>query len=86
MRQDLASRLKDTWAGFPELEDCNDQLASTLSGSHQKMVPLANALKCRPRSLMIDEMLLVLAPFVVTRLLGFVAAPTDRRAGILRFE
>jgi branched-chain amino acid transport system ATP-binding protein len=82
----LAERLEETWAIFPELAERKAQLAGTLSGGQQQMVALAHALMCRPRYLLIDEMSLGLAPLIVKRLLGVVAALKERGVGILLIE
>ena len=86
LRGDLAQGLADTYAIFPELAERKDQLAGTLSGGQQQMVALGHALMCRPRYMLIDEMSLGLAPLIVKRLLGVVAALTERGVGILLIE
>lgn len=83
---DLAGRLDRVYAIFPELAERKAQLAGTLSGGQQQMVALAHALMCRPRYLLIDEMSLGLAPLIVKRLLGVVAALRDQGVGILLIE
>jgi branched-chain amino acid transport system ATP-binding protein len=83
---DLAERLDEAWAIFPELAERKAQLSGTLSGGQQQMVALAHALMCRPRYLLIDEMSLGLAPLIVKRLLGVVAGLKDRGVGILLIE
>jgi branched-chain amino acid transport system ATP-binding protein len=83
---DLAGRLDEAWAIFPELAERKAQLSGTLSGGQQQMVALAHALMCRPRYLLIDEMSLGLAPLIVKRLLGVVAGLKDRGVGILLIE
>lgn len=83
---DMAGRLADTYGVFPELAERKAQLAGTLSGGQQQMVALAHALMCRPRYLLIDEMSLGLAPLIVKRLVGVVAALKARGTGILLIE
>ncbi|HEV2369398.1 MAG TPA: ATP-binding cassette domain-containing protein, partial [Acidimicrobiales bacterium] len=57
---------------FPVLNDRLSAKASSLSGGEQQMLTLAQALLCRPRLLMIDELSLGLAPAIVSRLLEVV--------------
>ena len=86
IRDDLVGRLAETYATFPELAERKGQLGGTLSGGQQQMLALGHALMCRPRYLLIDEMSLGLAPLIVKRLLGVVAALKDRGVGILLIE
>ena len=54
---------------FPPLHERLGQKAALLSGGEQQMLTIAQALLCRPRLLMIDELSLGLAPAVVSSLL-----------------
>jgi ABC-type branched-subunit amino acid transport system ATPase component/ABC-type branched-subunit amino acid transport system permease subunit len=57
---------------FPALERRLSSKASDLSGAEQQMLTLAQALLCRPRLLLIDELSLGLAPTVVATLIDVV--------------
>jgi branched-chain amino acid transport system ATP-binding protein len=57
---------------FPALRQRMQTPAGMLSGGEQQMLTLAQALLCRPRLLMIDELSLGLAPAVVAQLLAVV--------------
>ena len=59
---------------FPVLRERLDQRAGLLSGGEQQMLALAQALLCRPKLLMIDELSLGLAPSVVAQLLEVIRA------------
>jgi len=61
-------------AMFPVLGERLDQPAGLLSGGEQQMLALAQALLCRPKLLMIDELSLGLAPSVVAQLLDVIRA------------
>ena len=57
---------------FPVLRERALTPAASLSGGEQQMLTIAQALLCRPRLLMIDELSLGLAPAVVATLLEVV--------------
>ena len=62
------------FALFPVLRARRTQRAGLLSGGEQQMLTLGQALLCRPRLLMIDELSLGLAPSVVSDLLEVIRA------------
>ena len=57
---------------FPPLAQRLHERAGSLSGGEQQMLTIGQALFCRPRLLMIDELSLGLAPAMVALLLGVV--------------
>jgi ABC-type branched-subunit amino acid transport system ATPase component/ABC-type branched-subunit amino acid transport system permease subunit len=58
---------------FPNLGRLLDERAASLSGGEQQMLTIAQAMLCRPRLLIIDELSLGLAPTVVANLIDVVA-------------
>jgi branched-chain amino acid transport system ATP-binding protein len=71
---------------FPIREQRIDEKASSLSGGEQQMLTIAQALLCRPRLLMIDELSLGLAPVVVRRLVPALREITAQGVGVLLIE
>ncbi|MBV9935765.1 MAG: ATP-binding cassette domain-containing protein, partial [Actinobacteria bacterium] len=68
----LDSAMARAFELFPVLQERLDSKASLLSGGEQQMLTIAQALLCRPKLLMIDELSLGLAPIVVATLLDVV--------------
>jgi branched-chain amino acid transport system ATP-binding protein len=64
-----AARLREVYELFPILRDRENQKAETLSGGEQQMLAIARGLMSNPRLLMVDEMSLGLAPFLVDRVM-----------------
>jgi ABC-type branched-subunit amino acid transport system ATPase component/ABC-type branched-subunit amino acid transport system permease subunit len=68
----VAATMERIFELFPPLKAREHQKGSALSGGEQQMLTIAQALLCKPRLLLIDELSLGLAPTVVARLLDVV--------------
>lgn len=71
---------------FPELKPRLQAAAQNLSGGQKQMVVVAQALICRPKYLLIDELSFGLAPAIVQRLGETIAAIAKKGVGILLIE
>jgi ABC-type branched-subunit amino acid transport system ATPase component/ABC-type branched-subunit amino acid transport system permease subunit len=71
---------------FPVLAERSLTPAASLSGGEQQMLTIAQALLCRPRLLMIDELSLGLAPALVATLLGVVRQINDSGTTVVVVE
>ncbi len=71
---------------FPEISRRLTAKARLLSGGEQQMLVLAQALVCRPRYLLIDELSLGLAPVVLGRLIPVIRSVTEAGIGVLLIE
>lgn len=74
-RADLDSVLKL----FPALAERQHRKASSLSGGERRMLVIGRALMGNPRTLVLDEPSLGLAPVIVTQLMGVVRRLRDDR-------
>jgi branched-chain amino acid transport system ATP-binding protein len=72
--------LKQVYDLFPRLQERKNQKAGTLSGGEQQMLAVARGIMSEPVVLMIDELSLGLAPFLVIQL--FESLLLLKKAGI----
>jgi branched-chain amino acid transport system ATP-binding protein len=71
---------------FPELKERLQVAGQNLSGGQKQMVVVAQALICRPRYLLIDELSFGLAPAIVQRIGRTIAMIAERGVGVLLIE
>jgi len=71
---------------FPELRPRLQVGGQNLSGGQKQMVVVAQALICRPRYLLIDELSFGLAPAIVQRIGNTIAMIAQRGVGVLLIE
>ena len=85
-RSDLAARIDEACAPFPDLHARLDQHAGAFSGGQQQMLAIARGLMARPRLLMLDEPSLGLAPLLVAEVFQLIAALRRRGIAVLLAE
>lgn len=82
-RQEIDTRLADTYGQFPVLAEKRRQKAGDLSGGQQKMVEFAKAYLVRPRLCLIDEPSIGLAPKVAEDIYRWIGLFATGQTAIL---
>jgi branched-chain amino acid transport system ATP-binding protein len=85
-RGELAARVEEALAFFPEIAAKRADRAITLSGGQQQMLAVAQGLVRRPRLLMLDEPSAGLSPVLVDRVLAAAAQLRDAGTAVLLVE
>jgi ABC-type branched-subunit amino acid transport system ATPase component/ABC-type branched-subunit amino acid transport system permease subunit len=84
--EEAAAALEEALTLFPALRRRWHSRAANLSGGEQQMLTIAQALVCRPRLLLIDELSLGLAPAVVADLMAAVRELVRRGVTVVVVE
>lgn len=85
-RSKVSENLDKVFTMFPRLKERRSQKAGTLSGGEQQMLAVARGIMAEPRILMIDELSLGLAPFLVIQLFESLQKLRDMGLTILLVE
>ncbi|MBO9126282.1 MULTISPECIES: ABC transporter ATP-binding protein [Rhizobium/Agrobacterium group] len=85
-RPELDRALDEIYSIFGELAERKNQRAGSMSGGQQQMLALGQALICRPKFVLADEMSLGLAPLIVKRLMNVIERLAQEGTGILLIE
>jgi branched-chain amino acid transport system ATP-binding protein len=82
----LKGAIREVYDIFPELAERKGQRAGSMSGGQQQMLSLGQAIVCRPKFILADEMSLGLAPLIVKRLMSVISRLASQGTGILLIE
>jgi branched-chain amino acid transport system ATP-binding protein len=85
-RSQLNKNLSSVYEMFPRMEERKSQIAGTLSGGEQQMLAVARGIMAEPEILIIDELSLGLAPFLVLQLFESLNILKDSGITILLVE
>jgi branched-chain amino acid transport system ATP-binding protein len=85
-RSKVSENLDKVFTMFPRLKERRSQKAGTLSGGEQQMLAVARGIMAEPKILMIDELSLGLAPFLVIQLFESLQKLRDMGLTILLVE
>lgn len=80
------TNLKAVYEMFPSLHKARNRQAITLSGGEQQMLAVGRGMMSEPKLLMLDEITIGLAPFLVTELFKIIERAKDRGITVLVAE
>ena len=82
----IRSRMEQVYATFPRLRERRAQLAGTMSGGKQAMLPIGRGLMAVPKLLVIDEPSFGLSPLFVKENFNVIRRVNEMGATVLLVE
>ena len=70
--EETEKSMEQVYEFFPRLKEREKQIAGTLSGGEQQMLPMGRALMSKPRLMMLDEPSMGLAPILVEQIFEII--------------
>jgi branched-chain amino acid transport system ATP-binding protein len=85
-RREVERRIDEVFEMFPILRERRNSAAGLLSGGEQQMLAFGRALMSEPKTLLLDEPSMGLAPIIVDKIIESVALIAERGLSILMVE
>jgi len=86
LKKELAQRLEQAYARFPDLAARRRHLGDQLSGGQRQMLAMARALMTAPRLILLDEPSAGLSPLMVSEVFQQIRAIADSGVAVLMVE
>lgn len=85
-KDEIEQTLRTVYDRFPRLEECQNQMAGTLSGGEQQMLAMGRALMSHPKIILMDEPSMGLSPIFVNEIFDIIEQVSKSGTTVLLVE